>query len=238
MPEDEYSAQGHFLCEGESESTNDDETTTTDLFVSHLPQVASGSLNAHDTTTVQEGEPKSKKSSKARENDGSSESGKKNRKRVASTRTSCDAFLRLKLRFTRRENCRGEHESLGKGNRLVSDVYEVVSHVVAHNHTLIPRRWQHHHRSERRISLEEGALIEVMIDARVPTAVQYRFLSTSCGGDENVGHTQKDHFNFVNKLKMKAIEGGDAQTVIEMLQKRQAEDPGFFSGLSSMIIVG
>ncbi|KAK9733635.1 hypothetical protein RND81_04G080600 [Saponaria officinalis] len=266
-----------FLLLGESESTNDDETKTTDLFVSHLLQVSivphdfdiSGSLvgvkstswvdlydlykqhsravgfSVRKSTTRRrggpngivtekyflcscEGEPKSKKSRKVRENDGSSESRKKNKKRVASTRTSCEAFLRLKLRFKRRENYRGEHESLGKGNGLVPDVYEVVSHVVAHNHTLTPRRWQHHHRSERRISQEEGALIEVMTEERVPAVVQYRFLSTSCGGDENVGHTQKDHFNFVNRLKMKAIEGGDAQIVIEMLQKRQAEDPGFF----------
>ncbi|KAK9726864.1 hypothetical protein RND81_05G242200 [Saponaria officinalis] len=266
-----------FLPLGESESINDDEMTTTDPSISHLPQVSIvlhdfdifGSLvgvtssswvelydlykqhsravgfSVRKSTTRRrggpngivtekyflcscEGKPKSKKTSKARENDGSLESGKRSRKRVASTRTSCEAFLRLKLRFKRRESGRGEHGSSGKGYVLVPDVYEIVSHVVAHNHTLTPRRWQHHHRSERRISQEEGALIEVITDARVPAAVQYRFLSTSCGGDENVGHTQKDHFNFVNRLKMKAIEGGDAQTVIEMLQKRQADDPCFF----------
>ncbi|KAK9740769.1 hypothetical protein RND81_03G058700 [Saponaria officinalis] len=292
VEEGEYTAEGRsrcegifldgndeddFVSEGESESINDDETTTTDPSVSHLPQVSIvphdfdifGSLvgvtssswvelydlykqhsrsvgfSVRKSTTRRrggpngivtekyflcscEGKPKSKKSSKARENDGSLESGKKSRKRVASTQTSCEAFLRLKLGFKRRESGRGEHESTGKGYVLVLDVYEIVSHVVAHNHILTPRRWHHHHRSERRISQEEGALIEVMTDARVPAAVQYRFLSTSCGGDENIRHTQKNHFNFVNRLKMKAIEGGDAQTVIEMLQKRQAEDPCFF----------
>ncbi|KAK9689570.1 hypothetical protein RND81_09G067800 [Saponaria officinalis] len=277
LEEGEYTAQGRSRCEGESERINDDETTTTDPSVSHLPQVSIvphdfdifGSLvgvtssswvelydlykqhsrvvgfSVRKSTTRRrggpngivtekyflcscEGKPKSKKASKTRENDGSLESGKRSRKRVVSTRMSCEAFLRLKLRFKRRESGRGEHESSGKGYVLVPDVYEIVSHVVAHNHTLTPRRWQDHHHSERRISQKEGALIEVMTDTRVPAAVQYRFLSTSCGGDENVGHTQKDHFNFVNRLKMKAIEGGDAQTVIEMLQKRQAEDPCFF----------
>ncbi|KAK9673851.1 hypothetical protein RND81_12G194000 [Saponaria officinalis] len=44
----------------------------------------------------------------------------------------------------------------------------------------------------------------------------------------NLSVTQRDHINFVNRLKMHAIEGGDASTLVNLLNKRQTEDPGFF----------
>ncbi|KAK9706209.1 hypothetical protein RND81_07G111100 [Saponaria officinalis] len=124
------------------------------------------------------------------------------------SRTNCAANVRTKLQKT------GE--------------WLVVHHVMEHNHVLTPPQWQHHHRSERRITKEEGDMIQVMTQAKVPPSIQYRFLSASCGGEEFVGHTKKVHYNYVNRLKMRAVEGGDASTLINVLSKRQAEDPGFF----------
>ncbi|KAK9725549.1 hypothetical protein RND81_05G152800 [Saponaria officinalis] len=124
------------------------------------------------------------------------------------SRTNCAANVRTKLQKT------GE--------------WLVVHHVMEHNHVLTPPQWQHHHRSERRITQEEGDMIQVMTQAKVPPSIQYRFLSASCGGEEFVGHTKKDHYNYVNRLKMRAVEGGDGSTLINVLSKRQAEDPGFF----------
>jgi len=48
------------------------------------------------------------------------------------------------------------------------------------------------------------------------------------GGEQNLGHTLKDHYNCVNKLKMKAIESGDAQTVIDFLHQQAIEEHDFF----------
>ncbi|XP_074314490.1 protein FAR1-RELATED SEQUENCE 5-like [Silene latifolia] len=68
--------------------------------------------------------------------------------------------------------------------------------------------------------------------ACVRTQVNEAGLWESCfaaaaGGDEFVGHTKRDHINYVNRLRMKQIEGGDAATLINMLTVRQAEEPGF-----------
>ncbi|KAK9689652.1 hypothetical protein RND81_09G073100 [Saponaria officinalis] len=107
-------------------------------------------------------------------------------------------------------------------------LWEVLDHKIDHNHPLTPTQWQHHHRSERKITREEGEIIEIMTEAMVPPSVQYRVAAATSGGEEFVGHTKRDHINFVNRLKMHAIEGGDASTLVNLLNKRQTEEPGFF----------
>ncbi|KAL8503253.1 hypothetical protein ACS0TY_022113 [Phlomoides rotata] len=53
-------------------------------------------------------------------------------------------------------------------------------------------------------------------------------MSYNVGGKESVGHTLKGHMNFVNKLKMNNIEGGDAARVLDMIQDQNEEEGGFF----------
>ncbi|XP_074318723.1 protein FAR1-RELATED SEQUENCE 5-like [Silene latifolia] len=67
-----------------------------------------------------------------------------------------------------------------------------------------------------------------MTDGHVPSSLQFRVAAAAGGGDEFVGHTKRDHISYVNRLRMKKIEGGDAATLINVLTSRQAEEPGFF----------
>ncbi|XP_073148054.1 protein FAR1-RELATED SEQUENCE 5-like [Henckelia pumila] len=97
-----------------------------------------------------------------------------------------------------------------------------------HNHAFTRIEWSHHHRSERRISNVKGKAIEDMISSGMRATDSYRYMVHEAGGEENVGHTLMDHMNFVNRWKMNAIEGGDAQKVIEMLQQEDAKDNDFF----------
>ncbi|XP_074283024.1 protein FAR1-RELATED SEQUENCE 5-like [Silene latifolia] len=140
--------------------------------------------------------------------------GKKNVK----TRCSCKANVRVQV--------------------TDNGVWEVLSHVLEHNHPLTPPEWQHHHRSERKITDAEGEFIEAMTEAMVPATVQYRIAAKTAGGDDLVGHTKRDHINFVHRLKMKDIEGGDASTLMTLLASRQAEDPGFFFSEFSLVKMG
>ncbi|XP_074267111.1 protein FAR1-RELATED SEQUENCE 7-like [Silene latifolia] len=55
-----------------------------------------------------------------------------------------------------------------------------------------------------------------MTEALVRPSVQYRVLAAISGGEEFVRHTKRDHINYVNRLKMRAIEGGDASTLESM----------------------
>ncbi|XP_074265274.1 protein FAR1-RELATED SEQUENCE 5-like [Silene latifolia] len=106
--------------------------------------------------------------------------------------------------------------------------WEVLQHITLHNHALTPTQWQQHHRSERRISDAEAENIRAMIEALVRPSVQYKVATAAAGGEAFVGHTKRDHINFVHRPKSKAIEGGDAATLVNLLTKRQSEDPGFF----------
>ena len=56
----------------------------------------------------------------------------------------------------------------------------------------------------------------------------YRLLSAEAGGEDTIGHTMKDHPNFCHKLKMKKIDGGDANSVIEQLDQKLSDNPDFF----------
>ncbi|XP_074270903.1 protein FAR1-RELATED SEQUENCE 5-like [Silene latifolia] len=106
--------------------------------------------------------------------------------------------------------------------------WEVLQHITVHNHALTPTQWQQHHRSERRISGAEAETIRALTEALVRPSVQYKVATVAAGGESFVGHTKRDHINFVHRLKSKAIEGDDAATLVNLLTKRQAEDPGFF----------
>ncbi|KAK9750219.1 hypothetical protein RND81_02G180600 [Saponaria officinalis] len=133
---------------------------------------------------------------------------KGNTKKVNITRCECRASIRTQI----------SSEGL----------WEVLDHKIDHNHPLTPTQWQHHHRPERKITREEGEIIEIMTEVMVPPSVQYRVAAATSGGEEFVGHTKRDHINFVNTLKMHAIEGGDASTLVNLSNKRQTEEPGFF----------
>ncbi|XP_056685438.1 protein FAR1-RELATED SEQUENCE 1-like [Spinacia oleracea] len=59
------------------------------------------------------------------------------------------------------------------------------------------------------------------------------FFLTTCmeieaGGEENLGHSKKDHLNYCTRLKMKQIEGGDAQAVTDIMYLELEGDPNFF----------
>ncbi|KAH6813241.1 hypothetical protein C2S51_022259 [Perilla frutescens var. frutescens] len=56
----------------------------------------------------------------------------------------------------------------------------------------------------------------------------YRYMAKETGGEHLVGHTMKDHLNFVNRMKMSAIEVGDAQSFIDMLGQDGTDDEDFF----------
>ncbi|XP_074266098.1 protein FAR1-RELATED SEQUENCE 5-like [Silene latifolia] len=69
-------------------------------------------------------------------------------------------------------------------------------------------------------------------------SVQFRVAAAGAGGDAFVAHTKRDHINYVNILKMKSIEGGDAATLINLMTSRQAEEPGFFFRVQYNLICG
>ena len=89
--------------------------------------------------------------------------------------------------------------------------------------------WQYLQTYERTISLNETMeTIKWFEDVHVRPTTAYRYLTKHAGGAKCVGHTFRDHLNYVNRLGMKEIKGGDAQTVIRQLINWAQKDNGFF----------
>ncbi|KAH6785155.1 hypothetical protein C2S51_037610 [Perilla frutescens var. frutescens] len=124
------------------------------------------------------------------------------------TRTNCKASLRVR---------RGQDGLL-----------EVIEHVQEHNHELPKKEWSHRHRSQRSITDDKAVRIEDMISSGMRASDLYRYMAKEAGGEHLVGHTMKDHLNFVNRMKMSAIEVRDAQSFIDMLGQDGTEDEDFF----------
>ncbi|KAH6760628.1 hypothetical protein C2S51_017577 [Perilla frutescens var. frutescens] len=129
-------------------------------------------------------------------------------RKVKVTRTCCKAYLREKI------NSDG--------------LYEIIEHNLMHNHTLTRRKWSHMHRLHRSINCEKGVVIEGMLTSGIRATDSFRYMAHDAGGEDCVGHTLKDHLNYVNRLKMSIIEGGDAQTLIDEMHAQGVENKDFF----------
>ena len=136
---------------------------------------------------------------------------RKKGKQVPITRTGCKACIRAKL--------------------TEDGMFEIDEHVIAHNHELTKKEWQHLQRSERKITQEKANAINNMLQSGLKATQSFNLMAQEAGGIDSVGHTYKDHLNFISRMKMKEIESGDAQNVIDSLYLKQTEDPNFFSDL-------
>jgi hypothetical protein len=119
------------------------------------------------------------------------------RRKTKCPRTDCKASIRVKM------NNEGQ--------------YEVISHVLQHNHDTVKEQHTHFLRSQRRIDESKGELIKSMLSAGIAPVDSYNFMCKDAGGETLVGHTLKDHYNFLTRLKISTIESGDAQTLIDII---------------------
>lgn len=134
----------------------------------------------------------------------SSKNLRRKSRRVALTRTGCNALIKAKLNDE--SQC------------------EIVQHILLDNHPLTRQLWNHLHHFKRAMTDMKGA----MHDSEFRRAESFRYMSNDVGGDNVVGHSLKDHMNFCYKLKTKAIKGGDLQVVYDKLQDAYSEDLNFF----------
>ncbi|BBH03006.1 FAR1-related sequence 5 [Prunus dulcis] len=125
------------------------------------------------------------------------------------TRTGCEARIRFVFQ---------DDNGMWKVSHFVSE----------HNHELAMPEERQFLRSNRKVSEAHLGMIKTMVDAGIRTTNTYSYLSEEVGGSQNVGFTKRDCYNVVNKEKMVMIEAGDAQSLINLFKRKQAEDPMFF----------
>ncbi|XP_057248881.1 protein FAR1-RELATED SEQUENCE 5-like [Beta vulgaris subsp. vulgaris] len=106
--------------------------------------------------------------------------------------------------------------------------YEIVQHVIKHNHPLTREPLNYLHRSERQMSDPKKQTIQAMQECGLRPIDSFRYMSTEAGGEDVLGHSMKDHFNCYYKLKIKPIEGKDSQKVVDNLYEQMQTDSNFF----------
>ncbi|XP_028058069.1 protein FAR1-RELATED SEQUENCE 5-like [Camellia sinensis] len=123
------------------------------------------------------------------------------------TRTGCKAFVRLTVE---------------------DGIWKVTTFNPEHNHELALQSERHLQRFARHISKPKADVIDSMVNAGISTKNAYSYLREEVGGNENVGFTKRDCYNYVNKQKMTMISVGDAQSLLNHFKKKHTEDPMFF----------
>ncbi|BFG40417.1 hypothetical protein CerSpe_266900 [Prunus speciosa] len=125
------------------------------------------------------------------------------------TRTGCEASIRFAFQDE-------------------DDTWKVSHFVPEHNHELSKPEERQFLRSNRKVSDSNLGVIKTMVGVGIRTTNTYSYLAEEVGGSQNVGFTKRDCYNVVNKEKMAMIEAGDAQSLMNLFKRKQAEDPMLF----------
>ncbi|KAK2452081.1 protein FAR1-RELATED SEQUENCE [Trifolium repens] len=106
--------------------------------------------------------------------------------------------------------------------------WRITKLIMDHNHEFVPLEQRHLLRSMRKVSEAKGGVIKSMVNAGMKVTNIWNYLGEEVGGYDKLGMTMKDMHNFVYNEKMKLIEAEDAQSLVNHLQNRQAQDPMFY----------
>ncbi|GAU43932.1 hypothetical protein TSUD_135800 [Trifolium subterraneum] len=117
----------------------------------------------------------------------------------------------------RRGDSRTNCKAMVRFNVTKEGVWKVTKLILKHNHEFVPLHQRYLLRSMRNMSnLKEDRIKSMVNDA------------IKIGGFDKHGVMLKDMHNYVSTEKLKYIEAGDAQSLLNHLQNRQAQDSMFY----------
>ncbi|XP_075096349.1 protein FAR1-RELATED SEQUENCE 5-like [Nicotiana tabacum] len=67
-----------------------------------------------------------------------------------------------------------------------------------------------------------------MVNAGIKPTATYSYLAEEAGGVDVLGYSKKDCFNFIHQLIKSKVEAGDAQSVVNEFNNRQANETLFY----------
>uniref|UniRef100_A0A8I6WED3 Protein FAR1-RELATED SEQUENCE n=1 Tax=Hordeum vulgare subsp. vulgare TaxID=112509 RepID=A0A8I6WED3_HORVV len=130
------------------------------------------------------------------------------RKERACTRTSCKARVHFHI--------------------TPAGVWIIQKIIAEHNHQMVSPDKVHMLRSQRQLQDVDKQMINHMTLAGIRPSKIYNYFEEWCTGAENVPFLEMDSNNYITRKRIKYLETKDAQTLVEYLKNKQAEDPSFF----------
>ncbi|XP_070016448.1 protein FAR1-RELATED SEQUENCE 5-like [Nicotiana sylvestris] len=125
------------------------------------------------------------------------------------TRSNCPAMISFKRQFP-------------------NSPFMVDRFVKEHNHEMASPKNRHLLRSARSITKTKGLVIENMVNAGIKPTATYSYLAEEAGGVDVLGYSKKDCFNFIHQLIKSKVEAGDAQSVVNEFNNKQANETLFY----------
>ncbi|XP_050365545.1 protein FAR1-RELATED SEQUENCE 5-like [Argentina anserina] len=110
-----------------------------------------------------------------------------------------------------------------------SGKYVVLSFEPAHNHGLAEVHERHVLRSNRYVDRQDIEEVKALLSANVSISGAFDFMVREMGGSAFVGFSQKDLYNALQREKRRTAVLGDAETAINWLRMKGAEEEHFFS---------
>ena len=126
----------------------------------------------------------------------------------AQTRTGC--MVRMGITLER-----------GNGTYKVHDLF------VEHNHILQTAQTSHLMPSQRNISKHQAIDIDVADDSGIAPKVAHEFLGRYVGGSGNLGHTHRDHENYLRSKRQREMMYGEAGSLLKYFQDKSVENLSF-----------
>ncbi|KAL6646750.1 hypothetical protein ACP70R_015444 [Stipagrostis hirtigluma subsp. patula] len=107
-------------------------------------------------------------------------------------------------------------------------IWKIQKVILEHNHSFVSPDKTHMLRSQRQISKADQHIMKTMRTAGIKQSEIFSFFEQWSGGAEHVPFLQMDCNNYIRNERKKYLETNDAQTLLEYLKNKQAEDPSFF----------
>ncbi|XP_050207227.2 protein FAR1-RELATED SEQUENCE 5-like [Mercurialis annua] len=106
--------------------------------------------------------------------------------------------------------------------------WKVICFVDEHNHSFATPEERHLLRSVRTVTGSKGKVLKSMMNVGIRAIDAFSYMAEESGGPENLGFTKKDCYNFVNAERLKLIEVGDSQSLVNLFKTRSHEEGGMY----------
>ncbi|KAF1884189.1 hypothetical protein Lal_00035255 [Lupinus albus] len=113
-------------------------------------------------------------------------------------------------------------EAMVRFNVSKEGQWKITKLVLDHNHEFAQPHQIHLLHSMRNIFDTKGDMIKSLVNVGMSVTNAWSYIGEEVNGFDKAGSTMKDMQNFVYTQKMKSIEAGDAQSLVNQLQNRQS----------------
>nr|XP_027118450.1 protein FAR1-RELATED SEQUENCE 5-like [Coffea arabica] len=106
--------------------------------------------------------------------------------------------------------------------------YQVRDLVIEHNHTLHISECAHIMRSQRKVSISQGAQAEIANDAGISLKQSHELMEKEAGGLGNNGYTRDDLKRYLRTKRERGLKYGETGAMLRYFEEQKLENPSFF----------